>query len=197
MTEDGRAPITAIIYSDSRAAAALLARAAAAAQNAGLACVGMVQRDEPREGRCGCDMILDDLATGEHHRLSEDRGPEARGCRLDGGVLAAVTAKVTADLDEPCDLVVLNKFGKSEAEGGGLRPLIAEALARELAILIAVPWRNIESWREFAGAYAHEIRAEDLAQANTRELLALIRLGRVEVDSGAGPLRAGPLRRDA
>lgn len=197
MTDDTSAAITAIVYSDSTVAAGVLARTATAAHTAGLTVAGLIQHDEQREGRCRCDMILECVSTGERHRLSEDRGPEARGCRLDASVLAAAMAQVAADIEEPCDLVVLNKFGKSEAEGAGLRPLIGEALARGLTIVIAVPWRNIEGWREFAGHFAREVRCEDLAAAGPRELLAAVGLSAASIASAGMQSRSNRFRQRA
>ena len=40
---------------------------------------------------------------------------------------------------------------------------IHEAIERGVAVVIAVSWRNIESWRAFAGELAVEQAADDLA----------------------------------
>jgi hypothetical protein len=71
---------------------------------------------------------------------------------------------VRASLEEKPDLVILNKFGKTEAEGGGFRPLIADAIEAGLPMLIGVPWRNIESWRLFAGPLSREFHLEAVGQ---------------------------------
>jgi hypothetical protein len=55
------------------------------------------------------------------------------------------------------DLLVLNKFGKTEVEGGGFRTLIAAAIEQAVPVLIGVPYRNIDPWRAFAGELAREI----------------------------------------
>src|SRR5690606_37497974 len=54
------------------------------------------------------------------------------------------------------DLVVVNKFGKTECEGGGCRSLIAEAVERRVPVLVAVPYGNLDGWRHFAGDLAAE-----------------------------------------
>ena len=71
-------------------------------------------------------------------------------------------ALATAALATDPDLLVINRFGKTEAEGGGVRPLIADAVDRGIPVLIAVPWRNIASWRVFAGELAVEFGFGDL-----------------------------------
>lgn len=167
--------ITAVVYSDSAAAARLLECAAGALADAGHLCAGFVQKDDTRPGRHRCDMSLVDLATGACIPISEDRGPGARGCQLDPhGLLSAMEQALEA-LSEDTSIVVVNKFGKSEVEGGGFRPLIERALERGIPVLIGVPWRNIESWREFAGDFAREVDAEPIAAMFGEPLLA--RLG--------------------
>ena len=54
-------------------------------------------------------------------------------------------------------LLVLNKFGKVECDGGGLRDLIASAIDRGIPVIIGVPRRNLDAWRNFAGEFAVEL----------------------------------------
>lgn len=155
-------PISALIYTDSIAADRALREIAMGLLEAGYRLAGLVQINAPRPGRSRCDMVLEELASGDHLGISQDRGAEARGCALDFAQLLAAMQTVRAGLAMRPDLVILNKFGKAEAEGGGFRPLIAEALESDLPLLIGVPWRNIESWRLFAGPFAHEVDLESL-----------------------------------
>jgi nucleoside-triphosphatase THEP1 len=128
----------------------------------GLRCAGFVQRDVPRPGRSRCDMVLADVATGATIAISQDRGLGARGCRLDEGELARAIMATMAALSGPVDLLLINKFGKAEAEGRGFIPLIGEAVALGVPLLIAVPWRNIECWRKFADGSAQEVEVGTL-----------------------------------
>lgn len=153
-------PISALVYTDSVAADRALRDIAVELMEDGYRLAGLVQINAPRPGRSRCDMLLEELASGDHLGISQDRGPEARGCALDLGQLVAAMQKVRASLDGKPDLVILNKFGKTEAEGGGFRPLIADAIEAGLPMLIGVPWRNIESWRLFAGPLSCEIHLE-------------------------------------
>nr|WP_066723667.1 MULTISPECIES: DUF2478 domain-containing protein [unclassified Bradyrhizobium] len=154
--------ITALIYSDSDAADRALRDVATTLIERGLRLAGLVQHNTARPGRSRCDMVLEELASSELIGISQDRGPLARGCALDVGQLLSAMQIVRAALDTGPDLVILNKFGKTEAEGAGFRPLIADAIEAGLPLLIAVPWRNIESWRLFAGALAREIDLDQL-----------------------------------
>ena len=155
-------PITALIYTDSDIADRALRDVAVTLMERGCKLAGLVQHNTPRPGRSRCDMILEELASGELLGISQDRGPLARGCALDVDQLLKAMQIVRAALDARPDLVILNKFGKTEAEGAGFRPLIAEAIEAGLPLLIAVPWRNIESWRLFAGAMAREVSLDQL-----------------------------------
>ena len=170
------APVVAVVYSDGGAVARILERAAAALHDAGHVCAGFIQRDEPRPQRTRCDMILVDLASGTRVQISEDRGPGARGCHLDPHMLLSAMEIARSTLCDDTSVLVLNKFGKCEAEGGGFRPLICDALERSVPILIGVPWRNIESWREFAGELGLEVHVDSVGETAGRHLLQLLGL---------------------
>lgn len=149
--------ITALVYADNAVADHALRRVVRQFEDAGLRLAGVVQRDTPRAGRTSCDMTLEELSTGVAIAISQDRGPLARGCRLDLSEMARAIQLASAALQAAPDLLVLNKFGKTEVEGGGFRPLIAEAVRYGVPVLIAVPYRNIEPWRAFAGELAREV----------------------------------------
>jgi hypothetical protein len=164
--------ITALIYTDSDAADRLLRETALALMEAGHSLAGLVQHNQPRPGRSRCDMVLEELASGDLVPISQDRGPHARGCALDVHQLIDGMQRVRHALAMRPDLVILNKFGKTESEGGGFRPLIAEIIDAGVPLLIAVPWRNIDSWRLFAGEMSHDIVMTDVFS----DAAALVRL---------------------
>lgn len=157
------APITAIVYHEGRDVDPVMRRLIDLLAEQSLSLAGFIQRDEWRPDRPRCDMILEDLSGGQAIKISEDRGARARGCRLDPSeLLRAIAAAREAIATRP-DLLIVNKFGKTESEGGGFRDLIAEAVALNVPTVVAVPWRNIDSWRRFAGEFAVEYRVEDLS----------------------------------
>src|SRR3546814_7667320 len=81
------------------------------------------------------------LPDGPVVRISVDRGAEARGCRLDAGAVEQSVLWVAGTL-ESAELLVVNKFGKQEAEGKGLSGTIAEALEHGLPVLVVVNGLN-------------------------------------------------------
>ena len=166
-------PITALIYTDSARAALVLRRLVGRLQAAGATCAGFVQLDEPPKGGASrCDMVLECLANGERIKISEDRGPHARGCRLDMSELMRALAAAREALRDAPDVLVINKFGKTESEGGGFRTLIADAMELGVPVLVAVPWRNIESWRLFAGELATEVAVDSIGPDDDRTVLS-------------------------
>jgi molybdopterin molybdotransferase len=150
-------PILAIVYGAGEEADPVLARLADRLQSCGIDTAGMVQRNPEVPGRVRCNMEVEILPDGERLLISEDRGAEARGCRLDPGMLLAAVAKAQTRLAAGADILILNRFGKLEAEGGGGRDLIAAAVAQAVPVLVAVPWRNIDAFRAFAGEFASEM----------------------------------------
>jgi len=192
---DTERPILALTCTNSELAADVMRRLVGKLTAAGATCAGFLQRDEPaRPGRSRCDMIIECLSTGERLTISEDRGPLARGCRLDVGVLVSALASARDAIRARPDVVVVNKFGKTEAEGHGFRPIVADAMELGIPVLIAVPWRNIESWRLFAGDFACEIAADTVREEDDWSVLASIGFlpPIKEASAVAGPANQSP-----
>jgi nucleoside-triphosphatase THEP1 len=116
----------------------------------GLRLAGTVQSNHDRPDRKKCDMDLRVLPDGPTVRISEDRGELARGCILDSGALEQTVFEVERRLDG-ADILIVNKFGKREAEGKGLAPVIAEALHRDMPVLVGVNGLNLAAFLAFAG----------------------------------------------
>lgn len=114
---------------------------------------GTVQTNLARADRRKCDMDLQLLATGEVLRISEDRGAQARGCTLDTHVLTQAVALTEAALSG-ADLLIVNKFGKTEAEGHGFAPLIGEAICAGIPVLVGVNGLNLPVFEAFADGLA-------------------------------------------
>jgi hypothetical protein len=75
-----------------------------------------------------------------------------------------IISEIERALSGGAQLLVLNKFGKVEAEGTGMRGLIAQAVSSGIPVIISVPVRNLDKWREFAADFSVELRrAEDIA----------------------------------
>lgn len=138
---------------------ACIAAAVARLAAQGMALAGTVQTNLARAGRDICDMDVRVLPDGPVLRISQDLGPGARGCRLDGGALEVAAEAVARRLDGAA-LLVVNKFGKQEAQGRGLVPVIAEAAMRGLPVLVGVNGLNLSAFLAFAEGFARELPAD-------------------------------------
>lgn len=107
---------------------------------------------------CGedCEMEVQVLPDGPILGISQKLGPGSEGCRLDAGALEQAVAEVAARM-AGARLLIVNKFGKHEAEGRGFRSLIAEALASGLPVLLGVNQMNMHSFQAFAGDMAEPL----------------------------------------
>ncbi len=155
-------PITAIAYEPGAQIDALLGGLVDTLKSNGARIAGFVQINIERTAHTRCDMMLEELSSGARIAISESRGPHARGCRLDMAELARATALATAALDSQPDLLVINKFGKTEAAGRGFRCVMATAIERGIPVLTAVPVVNVDAWQAFAGDYAVMLAMDDL-----------------------------------
>ena len=156
------APIVAIVYGDGARVGPILNDIVDHLLSAGYRLAGLLQRDRIRVGRSRCDMLMEDLTTGETMAVSQDRGEGARGCRLDVEALINAVVRVRNSLAAAPDLLIVNKFGKTECEGGGCRSLIVDAVEIGVPVLVAVPYGNLDPWRSFAGDLAVEYLFDDL-----------------------------------
>jgi nucleoside-triphosphatase THEP1 len=151
--------IAALVYADGVYPESVIARAVDRLRDRGIRLAGVLQRaPDGMVERHPCDLLIENLATGEVTAVAEYRGKQARGCRLDVGLLTELAEAVHAGLqaDAP-HLLVINKFGKIEADGGGMRHAIAEAVELGIPVLVGVPARNLDRWRAFAGQLAVEL----------------------------------------
>ncbi|RRH78218.1 DUF2478 domain-containing protein [Falsigemmobacter faecalis] len=156
--------LAALIFDESMAPDPMIA--AVLARHPGLRVAGLLQ-SPAREGDCDCrDLTVRDLQTGAVHAITQNLGAMSRGCRLDGGALAELAGGLLRALQSGPDLLILNRFGKSEAEGGGLRQVLEEALARGIPTLAPVNPRHLALWRDYAGDLAEDLPCDAGALEN-------------------------------
>ncbi len=143
---------------------AVLAEVAAILAARGVRLAGTVQSNTERPDRAHCDMDVQVLPDGPSFRISQDLGRQSKGCRLDPGALEQAVMAATLRLDG-AEVLVINKFGKLEAEGRGFCDLIAEALARGLVVLVGVNGLNRPAFETFAGGMAKPVGSDPQAIA--------------------------------
>lgn len=129
-------------------------------------------------------MTLVDISSGAALEISQRLGPLARGCRLDSGRLAEFGTLLEHPPLADIDLVILNKFGRAEAEGHGLRRNIEQALEAGKAVLTAVRPPYDDAWRSFHEGLAAELPPDmERVRAWCREAVQRQRDGDATVSS--------------
>ncbi len=116
----------------------------------GVRCCGTVQiNTDCPEGPC--DMDVQVLPDGPVLRISQNLGSASKGCRLDPYALEMAVGRVSASLDGGADLLIVNKFGKHEADGRGFRDVIAKAIERDIPVIVGLNALNLEAFETFVG----------------------------------------------
>ncbi len=149
--------VAAIVYADDAYPGAVFKALVDRWRAADLVVAGVMQHQVLEGTDQRCNVLLEDLSSGHRTALFENRGAGASGCRLDQAALADASARVEGILAQAPDILVLNKFGKAECEGGGLRDLIAGAIDRKIPVVIGVPRQSLDAWRSFSGGVAVEL----------------------------------------
>jgi len=128
--------------------------------NSGYRPCGTVQINTECEGSGPCDMDVKVLPDGPVLRISQSLGSGARGCRLDPSALESAVGLVEASLDQGADFLIINKFGRSEAEGRGFRQAIAEAMSKDIPVLVGLNGLNEKAFLKFTEGYAMSIEPD-------------------------------------
>lgn len=125
-------------------------------------------------------MVLVELASSGRFGISQDLGTQAQGCRLDPHGLADAGGRIDQELARGIDLLVLNKFGRAEAEqGAGLRSTVARAIESGIPVLTAVRPPYTAAWDAFHGGMSTALAPElETVLAWCRQAAAERRRGR-------------------
>ena len=153
--------LTALVYETGQGAIAdsLLDGAAVRLREHGRRLAGTIQLPSPEGSGHRCDLLGRDLGSEVVVRLSMHNGAHARGCRLDTTRLEHLAGLAMATLEAGADVLIVSRFGKREAQGGGFRSAIGWAATREVPVLVSVGRDHLLEWRSFAGDLATELPA--------------------------------------
>lgn len=136
----------------------LLSSLAEALDARGVRLAGIVQSNIECSDETLCDMDVRVLPAGETIRISQSLGAGSRGCRLNPEALEQAVGQVTSSLqkDPLPQVLIVNKFGKHEADGRGMRPVIGEALAQGMVVVSGVNRMNVDAFKAFSDGLAVE-----------------------------------------
>jgi hypothetical protein len=159
-----------------------LSEAVALLQARGLRLAGTVRALPVNHHAHPCDTDIRILPGGPLHRISQPLGQGSRGCRLDTGAIEGVAADVEARLGG-CDILVVNKFGKQECLGRGLRPAIVRALDLGVPVIVGVNVLNLKAFLEFVDGLATRLDARAACVVAWAESAAAINLAMTEASN--------------
>ena len=142
--------IAAVQGGESDAIQALLASLAQSWRARGLAVAGVVEERASGSGSGRERTVLRDLNSGVSFPLKQDLGPGSTSCSLDVQGLAEASFSVETAIEAGCDCVILSKFGKMEAQGGGLLGAFYAAIAAGRPVVTSVSPSASSAWSEFA-----------------------------------------------
>ncbi len=126
-------------------------------QESGLSVGGVLQEAEFRGDGCCAHLNIVDIRTGSTERITQDRGRQSRGCKLDPRGLAAISHCITDAIDAGVDLVIVNKYGRAESEGRGLLSCVEDAISAGLPVLTSVREPYTAAWNMYHGGLAGEL----------------------------------------
>lgn len=128
-------------------------------QGQGYVVRGLIQRNGSEDSPCGCTMMLVDIDTSEHYQISQNLGPESTCCHVDTSGFAEASQVLRRAMAMDTDLIVVNKFGKLEAQGLGLADEMMAIMAQGIPLITTVETPSLDIWREFTGGLADELPA--------------------------------------
>lgn len=154
--------IAAIRYAPRQAVRPVLDAFVAELMRRGLAPHGLFQEvlwDADGE-RQGTDAI--DIRTGERIPLKRPSPYERnnRVCSLSLAKLAEATMVLRRALDENAPVVVVERFGKTERDGGGLADDLLALMAGGIPTMVTVPEAELEAWQTFSGGLGEVLDCE-------------------------------------
>ncbi len=148
MTFDAQCDLAAVVYGPGDDPDRLFTDFAGELTRSGRRPVGLVQVGRSCQSQDpGLGVVV--LPGGDVVPLVADLPACANGRRLDAGRLDGVAKRVGGAIAAGADLVIISRFGRTEAEGGGLAGLIRSAINADVPVLIAVPEHRFAALLKF------------------------------------------------
>jgi Protein of unknown function (DUF2478) len=155
---------------------------------------GLIAEDHGLADRACSAGFLRNIATGERFSIFHDLGPGSTVCHLDGVGALTAAQSIQRDITAGCELVLLNKFGKLEADGTGLFAAFGAALDAGIPLLTSVSSAFEPAWTRLTGRSFCVLRA-DMDEIGT--WWGTIRNTAMPVDASASPRGAAISRSGA
>jgi TusA-related sulfurtransferase/nucleoside-triphosphatase THEP1 len=161
-TQTDAKALAALVFETSAEVNKAMADFAAALTARGKKLAGVIQVSPRTVGDCQ-DLHVLDLATGARKPILQNLGNMSQACRADSAALSEVALIVRQALQDAPDLIFINRFGRLESEGRGMREDIGTALASGVPVVIGVSVHYLEAWRAFAQDIGEELACTEPA----------------------------------
>lgn len=145
------ARVGVLLYETSAEIDAILTEAVERLRARGVSVGGLLQRFGEPLPNGKYRMWVDNITTGESIRLDRYRGAGASACILDPDALAQAACMLCRIVEARPDLIIVNRFGHAETDGGGMRPEIADAVCSGAAVLLAARFTYLDALEDFLG----------------------------------------------
>ncbi len=145
------ARVGVLLYDTSVELEAILTEAITRLRARGTTVGGLLQRFGEQLPSGKYRMWVEDIATGESIRLDKPRGAAASACIVDPDALTQAACMLRRTTEARPDLIIVNRFGHAEADGGGMRPEIAEAVCCGGMVLLAARFTYLDALEAFLG----------------------------------------------
>lgn len=126
----------------------------------GLRLGGLLQISQGGVGGCATSVNLYDLQTNTVFDIWEDRGRGARACRLDEDGLDAAARVLERAIADRVEVLIINRFGRAESLGRGLRPYFVRAMEAGIPVLTSVRPPYDEAWARFHDGHGVELTCD-------------------------------------
>ena len=150
-SDQSRLPLAGIVFKSKDPVNSLLEDVSRTLAAHGLNLAGVLQKSVTPEGSSEKNVCLSSLRGSWEMPVLQDRGQHAQGCRLDPHAITDVAGRLAADLKAGADILIVNRFGRAESEGYGLRQVLEQAVCDGIPVLLAVREDYVSAWEEFHG----------------------------------------------
>lgn len=147
----GRAALAALVYDEGQAIDALFDQLRRVLEARGMRVGGVIQTP------CEETVYALHIDSGRRIDLMQNLGSCAEGCRLDTGALAEAAGLLAQSVAAGPDLLLISRFGRAEAEGGGFIAEIGAAAGVGTPTLVGVSVRRAAEWRAYADDFAEAL----------------------------------------
>ena len=159
-SEEPVSRLAAIVFERDEAPDEALIAFVGGAMASGARIAGLVQERADDDLCDKHDVRVRDLTSGEVLPIMQDLGAGSTGCAVDPAAIAAAARLLGRALATNPDLLVVNRFGRLELEGGGMLSEIGRAFSEGVAMIVCVPARYRDAWDAFAAGLDAQLPAE-------------------------------------